>query len=72
MSGCTVPSIMPAAAPASMALPPASRMRAAAWAASGWPAATIQRRPITWFMSPEAEPVPCFWLCTESRLMAAW
>ncbi len=35
MSGCTTPSVSPAATPASMALPPSDRIRAAACAASG-------------------------------------
>ena len=52
MSGWTTPSMKPAATPASIALPPASRTRAAACAASGCPAATIHRRPITWSSGP--------------------
>ena len=48
MSGWTVPRQMPAATPASMALPPALSILAPASAASVWPAATAHRVPITW------------------------
>src|SRR5215813_14914301 len=48
MSGCTTPSVMPAATPASIALPPAASTRAPASEARKWPAATAQRVPITW------------------------
>ena len=45
-SGCTTPSEMPAATPASIALPPASRIRKPASAARYWVAATIWRVPM--------------------------
>jgi hypothetical protein len=45
MSQWTTPSVMPAATPASTALPPAARTPAAAAEASGCPAATAHRRP---------------------------
>jgi hypothetical protein len=48
MSGCTTPSVKPAATPASTALPPAESIRAPASAAREWPAATAQRVPIVW------------------------
>ena len=47
MSQWTTPSVIPPATPASIALPPAARTRDAAAEASGWPAATAQRVPIT-------------------------
>src|SRR5262249_12712195 len=47
ISGCSTPSAIPAATPASMALPPASRMRMAARLASGWPLETAASRPVT-------------------------
>ena len=48
MSGWTTPNVMPAATPASIAFPPALKMRAAASAASECPAATAHERPMAW------------------------
>src|SRR5438876_3810555 len=48
MSGWTTPSVIPAATPASIALPPALNTRAAASEASAWPAATAHERPMAW------------------------
>ena len=48
MSQWTTPRVIPAATPASIALPPAPSTRDAASDASVWPAATAQRVPITW------------------------
>src|SRR5437867_7179448 len=48
MSGWTTPSVIPAATPASIALTPALRTRAAASEASAWPAATAHERPMAW------------------------
>src|SRR5262245_35606477 len=45
-SGCTTPSAMPAATPASMALPPASRILKPASAARYWHAVTMWRVPM--------------------------
>src|SRR5229473_1220887 len=45
-SGCTTPSAMPPATPASIALPPASRIRKPASAARYWHAATMWRVPM--------------------------
>src|SRR5258708_27707311 len=45
-SGCTTPSDMPAATPASIALPPASRILKPASAARYWQAATMWRVPM--------------------------
>src|SRR6266851_279035 len=45
-SGCTTPMAMPAATPASMALPPASRILKPASAARYWHAATMWRVPM--------------------------
>src|SRR5262245_40349641 len=68
MSGWTTPRVIPAATPASMALPPAASTRAPACAARGWPAAIIHRRPITCAMV-DPSVVAARWLCAESRLM---
>src|SRR5262245_5223925 len=45
-AGCTTPSAIPPATPASMALPPASRIRKPASAARYWQAATMWRVPM--------------------------
>src|SRR5215831_1441561 len=45
-SGCTTPRAMPAATPASIALPPASRILKPASAARYWQAATMWRVPM--------------------------
>ena len=45
-SGCTTPNAMPAATPASIAFPPASKMRNPASAARYWQAATMWRVPM--------------------------
>src|SRR5262245_20725800 len=48
MSTWTTPRQIPAATPASTALPPALSTRAPASAASGWPAEMAQRDPMVW------------------------
>src|SRR4030095_10988410 len=70
MSGWTVPRQMPAATPASMALPPALRIRAAASAARVWPAPTAHRVPITWGADVGEWTGAFCWAENESRLMA--
>src|SRR3990167_6144156 len=71
MSGCTTPSVSPAATPASIALPPASSTRAAASEASAWPAATAQRGPIACTVAGAVWRGAVSWWDAESRLMAA-
>src|SRR2546422_3212058 len=70
MSQWTTPSVIPPATPASIALPPAARTRAAASDASGWPAATAQRVPITCGAEVGVWLGALCWELTESRLMA--
>src|SRR5882672_4647044 len=71
MSQWTTPSVIPAATPASIALPPAARTRDAASDASGWPAATAQRVPITCGADVGVWLGAFCWELTLSRLMAA-
>src|SRR5262249_30682561 len=71
MSQWTTPSVMPAATPASIALPPAASTRAPASEASVWPAATAQRVPITWGDEVGVWVGAFCWELTESRLIVA-
>src|SRR3989442_9526971 len=61
---------MPAATPASIALPPAPSTCAAASAASAWPAATPQREPMAWTVAVGRYAGALCCDETESRLMA--
>src|SRR5207249_11561375 len=71
MSGWTTPRQMPAATPASIALPPAPSTCAAASAASAWPAATPHREPMAWTVAVGRYAGALCCDETESRLMAA-
>src|SRR5206468_3375461 len=69
MSQWTTPSVMPAATPASIALPPAVSTRAPASEAKKWPAATAQRVPITWGDEVGVWAGAFCWELAESRLI---
>src|SRR4029453_2861391 len=60
---------MPAATPASIALPPAASTRAPASEAKKWPAATAQRVPITWGDEVGVWAGTFCWELAESRLI---